>query len=133
MVLAANSYINGQKAVLIALPELAAIGDAARIKITDLDTGDTATSVQGMGYLPEGFTNINSYGQEYALFVRREDAGSMGVVDAGDRPVGLLLTTGGEALKVTRRLRLQLTWVQLVVFYMLTVTQQRLQQLRLRA
>ncbi len=98
MTAAAKDYINGQSTALLALPALASLDAVARVKITDTDTGDAATSVQGAGYLPQSFVNQNSYGQSYALFVKREDAGSPGVADNGDRVIGLLVTTGGTAI-----------------------------------
>ncbi len=95
---ATKDYISGQVSNLLSLPQLANLGDVARVKITNSDTGHTTNSVQGTGYLPQSFTNINSYGQSYALFVRREDAGTAGVADMGDRVIGLLVTTGGSAI-----------------------------------
>ncbi len=98
---AAQNYIGSKRATLLALPALASLGSVARVKITDTDTGATTDSVQSAGYLAQGFTNTNSYGQSFALFVRREDAGAAGVVDANDRLVGLLITTGGAAIPDT--------------------------------
>ncbi len=98
---AAQNYINGQRAALLALPQLATIGSVARIKVTSADTGDTSDSIQEKGYLPRSFVNTNSYGQAYAVYVRREDAGTTGVVDVSDRLVGLVVTTGGSAIPDT--------------------------------
>ncbi len=98
---AAQDYVKGQRGVLLDLPELAALNDLARVKITDADTGDTADSVQSAGYLPSDFVNINSYGQSYALFVRREDGGTLGVADTGDRLTALLVSTGGSEISDT--------------------------------
>ncbi len=98
MTAASKDYISAQSTALLALPALASLDAVARVKITDADTGEAFTSVQGAGYLPQGFVNENSYGQRYALFVKREDAGTPGVADNGDRLIGLLLTTGGTAI-----------------------------------
>ena len=98
MTAAAKDYISGQNTTLLTLPALSSLNNLARVKITDADTGDTANSLQSAGYLPQSFVNLNSYGQSYALFVKREDAGAPGVADAGDRLIGLLVTTGGSAI-----------------------------------
>ena len=95
---ASQQYINGQRTSLLALPGLASLNSVVRVKIQDSDTGDTATSVQGAGYLPGGFVNQNSYGQSYNLYVRREDGGTLGIADSSDRLVGLLISTGGTAI-----------------------------------
>jgi type II secretory pathway pseudopilin PulG len=95
---AAQQYINSQRSYLLALPGLASLNSAVRVRIIDTDTGATANSVQGAGFLPSSFVNQNSFGQSFALFVRREDGGTMGVADANDRLVGLLITTGGTAV-----------------------------------
>lgn len=95
---AAQNYVNGQRSALLAMPGLAALNSVVRVKITSTDTGDTTDSVQSAGYLAPGFRNSNSYGQSYALFVRREDDGSPGVADFGDRLVALLVTTGGSPI-----------------------------------
>lgn len=95
---AAQSYIRGQSHILFTLPQLATLNSAARIKITDADTGHTADSLQSAGYLPADFVNRNGYNQSYALYVRREDGGTIGVADAGDKLVGLLVTTGGNPM-----------------------------------
>lgn len=73
---AAKRYISNEAATLLALPQLTNLNSVARIKITDSDSGDTATSLLGLAYLPEGFVNLTGYNQNYALFVRREDSGT---------------------------------------------------------
>jgi type II secretory pathway pseudopilin PulG len=95
---AGQQYINSQRTTLLALGGLATLNSTVRIKILDGDTGDTATSVVGLGFLPSGFINQNSYGQSYQLYVRREDAGTIGAADDGDSLIGLLVSTGGSAI-----------------------------------
>lgn len=94
---AGQSYINANSTTLLALTQLNAINNVARIKITASDTGDTTTNVQDAGYLPSSFSNNNSFGQSYALYVQRQDGGTAGV-DASDRLVGLLVTSGGATI-----------------------------------
>lgn len=94
---AGQAYISANSTTLLALTQLNAINNVARIKITASDTGDTATSVQGAGYLPSSFVTTNSYGQGYALYVQRQDGGAAGV-DSSDRLIGLVITTGGATI-----------------------------------
>lgn len=103
---ASESYIRGQRTALLALGGLSALNNVIRVKITDADTGDTANSLVGAGYLPSSFVNANSYGQSYQLYVRREDGGTIGSVDANDRLVGLLITTGGVSIADTMGARI---------------------------
>jgi len=95
---AAQNYINGNRAALMALSGLSALNSAVRVKITSSDTGATSDSLQGAGYLPANFVNLNSFGQSYVLMVKREDGGTIGVADSGDRLAGLLVTTSGTAI-----------------------------------
>jgi len=95
---AAQNYAAAQRTTLLALPQLAALDGVARVKVTASDTGDTATSLQDSAFLPRDFVNRNSYGQTYAVFVRREDAGTLGVADSGDRLAILLISTGGDTI-----------------------------------
>lgn len=94
---AGQSYISANSTTLLALSQLNAINNVARIKITSTDTGDTATNVQDTGYLPSSFVATNSYGQGYALYVQRQDGGAAGV-DTSDRLIGLVVTTGGATI-----------------------------------
>ena len=98
---AAKDFISDSNmaASLMALPALAGIGSTVQVRVTDADAGlGTVPSLQAGGFLPAGFVNLNSYGQSYTLFIRREDGGTLGVADAGDRLIGLLLTTGGSPI-----------------------------------
>ncbi len=95
---AAQNYIGEKRATLLALSQLSTLNSVARIKIMSTDTGHTADSVQSSGHLPQGFVNLNSYGQTYVLYVRRQDGGTIGAVDNNDTLVGLLLTNGGSVI-----------------------------------
>lgn len=53
MTAATKDYISAQSTALLALPALASLDAVARVKITDTDTGEAFTSVQGAGYLPQ--------------------------------------------------------------------------------
>lgn len=103
---AGQQYINSQRTSLLALGGLSALNNVVRIKILPADTGATTTSVVGLGFLDADFVNTNSYGQSYQLYVRREDAGTLGVADGGDSLVGLLISTGGSAIPDTLGARL---------------------------
>jgi len=96
--IAARDYINVNGPTLLALPQLATLNSTARIKVMASDTGHTADSLESAGFLPPGFVNSNSYNQTYVLYVRREDGGTAGAVDAADKLSGLLFTTGGKAI-----------------------------------
>jgi len=98
---AARDYISVNAQTLLALPQLATLNSTARIKVMSVDTGNTADSLESAGFLPAGFIGSNSYNQTYVLYVRREDSGTVGVVDASDKLVGLLFTSGGKAINDT--------------------------------
>ncbi len=95
---AAQNYINFNRSALLNLSGLSTLNSVVRIKITTSDTGATLDSLQSASFLPSGFVNSNSYGQSYALYVRREDGGTIGAADPRDKLVGLLLTTGGSEI-----------------------------------
>lgn len=95
---ATSDYLaNNRTAVLAQLPDLTT-NSVTRLKVTSTDTGNAAlTDMQTYGALNSGFTNQNSYGQSYAVYVRRQDGGAVGVDDA-DRLIGLVITTGGQEI-----------------------------------
>jgi hypothetical protein len=95
---AAQQYINARRNTLLALPGLGSLNSVIRVKVTDSDVGATSDSLLSAGYLPANFVNANAAGQSYALFVRREDGGVIGVIDAADRLAGLIITTGGSLI-----------------------------------
>jgi prepilin-type N-terminal cleavage/methylation domain-containing protein len=95
---AGQGYINSNASTLLALGGLSTLNSTVRIKLTASDSGATTTNVQDSGFLPSNFTNINSYGQSYALYVQRVDSGTLGSADSGDRLVGFLITTGGQEI-----------------------------------
>lgn len=95
---AAQNYIGNNRLTLLALPQLAALNNVARIKLMSGDTGHTADSVQGAGFLPQSFVNTNSYGQTYVLYVQRQDGGIIGSIDNNDKLIGLLVTNGGTII-----------------------------------
>jgi prepilin-type N-terminal cleavage/methylation domain-containing protein len=97
---AGQMYINANRTTLLALGSLSTINSVARIKITSADTGSTTTNVTDSGYLPSSFVTTNSFGQSYALYVQRQDAGTAGP-DSSDKLVGLLITTGGQEISDT--------------------------------
>jgi len=98
---AAQQYIMTNRTSLMALGGLSALNSVVKIKLTSADSGATSDSVQQAGLLPATFRNATSYGQSYALYVRREDAGTPAAADASDRLVGLLITTGGSEIPDT--------------------------------
>lgn len=72
------------------------LNSADKVKLSSTDTGSTADSVVEAGYLPAGFNLANSYQQNYAFYIQRIDAGTLGVADPADRLVGLLITKDGQ-------------------------------------
>lgn len=93
---AAQAYLNANKTTVLAL--VPAIGNIVRIKVVTADAAGSTPSLQAAGFLPSDFINSNPYGQSYAFYAKREDSGTLGLADANDRLVGLVITTGGEPI-----------------------------------
>lgn len=93
---AAQSYVTANRTSILSLAP--ALDDIIRIKVATADASGNTPSLQASGLLPSNFTNSGPYGQSYAFYVKREDAGIIGVADANDRLVGVVLTTGGQAV-----------------------------------
>lgn len=93
---AAQAYLNINKSAVLAL--IPALNDVIRIKVVTGDSAGNTPSLQAAGLLSSDFVNANPYGQTYVFYVRREDAGVLGSADANDRLVGLVITSGGNAL-----------------------------------
>jgi prepilin-type N-terminal cleavage/methylation domain-containing protein len=93
---AGQNYLTANKTAVLAL--VPAIGNVARIKVVTADASGNTPSLQAAGLLPANFVNSNSYGQSYAFYALREDSGTLGSADSGDRLVGLVITTGGTAI-----------------------------------
>lgn len=95
---ATSDYLTSNRtAILTQLPDLTT-NSVTRIKVTSTDTGNaTLTDLQTYGALNSTFVNQNSYAQTYAVYVKRQDGGPAGV-DGSDRLIGLVLTTGGQAI-----------------------------------
>lgn len=93
---AAQAYLNINKSAVLAL--IPTLGDVVRIKVVTGDSAGNTPSLQAAGLLSSDFVNANPYGQTYVFYARREDAGVLGSADVNDRLVGLVITSGGNAL-----------------------------------
>lgn len=93
---AAQSYVTANRSSVLSLAP--ALNDIIRIKVATADAAGSSPSLQASGLLPSDFTNSGPYGQSYAFYIKREDAGTIGVADANDRLIGLVITTGGQAI-----------------------------------
>jgi len=102
---AAQRYIEQNKAAILADAGLTTLNSAICIKVTDSDScATTLPSLKARGYLPADFPENtatggqNSFHQNFRLFVRREDGGTVGQVDDNDALTGLTFTTGGTEI-----------------------------------
>lgn len=92
----AQNYLTSNRTAVLAL--VPALNDISRIKVMTSDSSGGTPSLQAAGNLPADFINSNPYSQTYLFYVLRQDAGTLGVADAGDRLIGFVLTTGGQAI-----------------------------------
>jgi len=102
---AAQRYIEQNKAAILADAGLTTLNSAICIKVTDSDScATTLPSLKARGYLPADFPENtatggqNSFHQNFRLFVRREDGGTVGQVDDNDTLTGLTFTEGGSEI-----------------------------------